>query len=245
MLDSKIQGGGSTINESHRSAGYGSPFERLVRMGSHDLKESLRMVSTYLGLLNREAREKLSEEEQGYLAYAMEGSGRLTQLIDALAKYARAAAIPIQHTHVSIESVLPPIQKKWEATAGRPIQWELNNLPTLWADVELTNDLFDRLISNAVKFTAKDKAVRISVEGAAEPGFQLLKIKDGGIGIEAEYLPTLFEPFRRIHPRKDFPGVGLGLAYCREIAELHGGRIRADSVVGEGTTIEVAFPLPS
>lgn len=202
------------------------------------------MVSTYLGLLNREAKASLNEEQQSYLAYALEGSGRLTQLIDALGKYARAAAIPIQHTEISLETVLTSLCKKWETISKRPIHWELSKLPMLWADAELVHDLFDRLISNAIKFTPEGKAIRISFEGKEEEGFTVVRITDHGIGIEPEFLSSLFEPFRRVHSRKDYPGVGLGLAYCREIVELHNGRINAESTLGQSTTIEVAFPRP-
>lgn len=203
------------------------------------------MVSTYLGLLNREAKQSLNEEQQSYLAYATEGSERLTQLIDALGKYARAVAIPIQHTEVCLESVLSSLCKKWETIAKRPIHWELGKLPPVWADAELVHDLFDRLISNAVKFTPSDKEIRISFQGHDEGGFTVIRVTDQGAGIDEQFLTSLFEPFRRVHSRKEFPGVGLGLAYCREIVELHSGRIGAESIAGKTTTIEVAFPHPS
>lgn len=221
---------------------YKSSFERLVRMGTHDLKEALRMVSTYLGLLNREAKDSLNEEQQSYLKYAMEGSTRLTHLIEALGKYARAAAIPPQHSEVSTEKVISNVCRKWETVAVRPIQWQIGKLPALWGDVELIHDLFDRLISNAIKFTPPDHQIHISIQGKEDAGFSVIRISDEGIGIGEEFMASLFEPFHREHPRKEYPGVGLGLAYCREITELHRGRIRAESQNGKGSTFEVAFP---
>jgi light-regulated signal transduction histidine kinase (bacteriophytochrome) len=114
-------------------------------------------------------------------------------------------------------------------------------LPTVPADPLLLSQLFQNLLSNAIKFHGADPP-RVHIWAVRDGEMWQFHVQDNGIGIAEEHLERIFAIFQRLHPRSRYPGTGIGLAICKKIVERHGGRIRVDSLPGEGTTFSFTIP---
>ena len=118
-----------------------------------------------------------------------------------------------------------------------------DTLPVIDGDPTLVNQLLHNLVSNALKYRPADRAARVRVtEGANASGELEIRIADNGIGIKPENLAKVFEPFARLHDRKQYDGTGIGLAICRTVCERHGWMLHAESEFGEGSTFVVTIP---
>lgn len=200
-------------------------LERFTYITSHDLKEPLRMVASYVQLLSRRYEGNLDEQADQYIAYAVEGVQRMNSLLDDLLAYSRADAQPPPMEPVDLEEVLDAtlarLASPIEANAA---QVTTGSLPTVRGNQSQLVHLFQNLIGNALKFKGQDPpAVEVRAEG--EEGVWHIQVIDNGIGVEPEHRERIFEIFKRLNPRERYPGTGVGLAICRKIAERHGGEL--------------------
>jgi signal transduction histidine kinase len=217
-------------------------LQQFAYVASHDLTEPLRMIISYLELLNDRARAKLGPEEQEFIGYAVDGAQRMQALIQDLLAYARVdtRGRPLQPT--DCERVLETVLADLKVAIGEGhAVIEHEPLPTVKGDGVQLAQVFQNLIGNAIKFHGK-AAPKVHIGARRENGEWVFKIKDNGIGIDPKNFKRIFVLFQRLHTRQEYPGTGMGLAICKKIIERHGGRIWAESKPNEGTTFFFAIP---
>ena len=218
-------------------------LERFAYVASHDLQEPLRMVTSYCQLLVRRHKAQLNAEAQEFLGFVVDGGQRAQALIGDLLSLARlnSQVRPLQP--VALEAVLADVlrQLRLQLTeSGATITHD--PLPVVAADARQMGQLFQNLISNAVKFHGpRTPAVHIGV--VEVNGFWRISVSDNGIGIESKFFERIFVIFQRLHLRTDYQGTGIGLAICKKVVERHGGRIAVESKAGKGSTF--FFTMPS
>ncbi len=216
-------------------------LEQFAYVASHDLREPLRMIGSYVALLKRRYHDKLDAEGLEFIAFASEGAARMDRLVQDLLEFSRVgrsgpppALVPIKRVLDTVLDGLTVMIRE----SGAEIQIPAD-LPTLACREGDMARLFQNLIANAVKFRAKERPAVVTVGCQAEEDGWHFTVTDNGIGIEEVYFNRIFMIFQRLHPRGDYDGTGIGLAICKKIAEGHGGRIWATSQPGVGTTIHV------
>lgn len=230
-------------------------LEQFAYVASHDLKEPLRMVTSYLQLLSRRYKDRLDQDASDFISFAVEGAERMRLLIDDLLAYSRVgsrgrALAPTDCGRV-VDTVLQNLRVAIEDSGARI---ERGELPLLAGDERQLVQLLQNLIANAIKFrgsappvvridaaalaTLRDDpsaVAGLTAEDCAEDGW-LISVADNGIGISPQFFDKIFLIFQRLHQRDEYPGTGIGLAVCKKIIERHGGRIWVDSTPGQGTT---------
>ena len=218
-------------------------LEQFAAIASHDLQEPLRMVSSYLGLLERRAGEKLNDKEKSFMHFAVDGAQRMQQMISDLLTYSRVSTHAGEFVPTDLNMVLASALANLEAARaehGASITHDV--LPTLSIDKLRFVQLFQNLIGNALKFTAPGRNPEIHVGCVRQGDGWLVSVRDNGIGIEERDFERIFELFQRLHSRSEYPGTGIGLAVCKKIVERHGGRLWPESEVGKGTTFHFTMP---
>jgi two-component system, sensor histidine kinase and response regulator len=218
-------------------------LEQFAYVVSHDLQEPLRMVGSYLALIEKRYSEKLDDKAHEFIGFAVDGAKRMQRLIQDLLTYSRVGTRGKPFAPTKCEEVLAAalanlqvaIEESHAAVTHDP-------LPTVDADETQLLQLFQNLIGNALKF-CKDKAPAIHVSAKQQAERWLFSVRDNGIGIEPQHYERIFVVFQRLHGREEYPGTGIGLAVCKKIVERHGGRIWVESQPGQGSTF--FFRLPS
>ncbi len=229
-----------TVDELARS---NRDLEQFAYVSSHDLQEPLRAVSGFMTLLETRYRDGLDERARTYIAHAVEGSKRMTQLVDGLLEYARIdsrCGRPSNcATQEALDEVLAAFRPRLEEIGARVTAADL---PVLGVDRTQMVQLFQNLLGNAVKFRRNDTPCEIDI-GAHRDGSQwVFSVRDNGIGIAAKQFDRIFLIFQRLHTREKYPGTGIGLAICKRIVERHGGRIWVESEVGVGSRFRFTLP---
>jgi signal transduction histidine kinase len=224
----------------HRS---NEDLEQFAFAASHDLQEPLRTVISFVGLLERSARSKLTGTETEYLSYIIDGSRRMRVLIDDLLRYSQVGQKPEPNQVVNLNVVLAwAIENLREGIANSGAEVSSDQLPCVFGDEGQLGLVFQNLVSNAIKYASPDTAPKVCISSLRNDGFWQIRIRDNGIGIDEAYFQLVFGAFKRLHG-KDVPGTGIGLAVCRKVIEAHGGRIWVESKIGDGSTF--CFTLPA
>ena len=202
---------------------------------SHDLKEPLRTITGFMGLINKKYSDRLDDKGRDYVARTVAASDRMRQLIDDLRSYSRVAAESHQSSAIDttrlVDEVLTNLTDAIETSGARI---EVGELPEVYGVPSLLATLVQNLIVNAIKFRGDEPpTVRITAE--REANAWRFSVQDNGIGIDPSYSDRIFKMFQRLHPRNEYPGTGIGLALCKKIVEHHSGRIWFESRPGQGT----------
>jgi light-regulated signal transduction histidine kinase (bacteriophytochrome) len=229
-----------------RVAALEADMQELVYVASHDLTEPLRMVTSYLGLLERRYGDELDDTARDFIGYAVDGAERMRALLDDLLRYSRAGGVEPARAPVDIAVVLEGVLRSLEpaiAEAGAEVTVR-GPLPVLAADPVQVGQLLQNLIANAVKFHPPERGnhVVVSAERAEVAGSWRLTVADDGIGIAPRQQERIFQVFQRLHAREEFAGTGIGLAICRRIADRLGGVVLVRSAPGEGSAFTVVIP---
>ncbi|OFY62962.1 MAG: hypothetical protein A3H98_01625 [Bacteroidetes bacterium RIFCSPLOWO2_02_FULL_36_8] len=210
-------------------------LEQFAYIASHDLQEPLRMVSSYVQMLANRFSDKLGDDGNDFINFAVDGAKRMRLLIQGLLDYSRVNTIkqyePI-NTNKLVEDVLKDLMM---VIKDKKVSIKVENLPDVFGNYVLISHLFQNLISNAIKFQSQRKP-EILVSGKNTNGQILFSIKDNGIGIEKEYFDKIFIIFSRLHSKDKYPGTGIGLAICKKIVQKHGGKIWVESKFRKGST---------
>ncbi|MFT4547603.1 MAG: PAS domain S-box-containing protein [Verrucomicrobiales bacterium] len=213
-------------------------------VASHDLQEPLRMVSSYLQLIERRYNDVLDETGREFMAFAVDGAKRMKNLIRALLEYSRIGTGGGEMELVSLAEVVKDVEgvlKMVIEESGAKLK--VNELPEVTCDRIQIAQLLQNLIGNGLKF-CRDRSPEIEISAQhddVEHAWKL-SVRDNGIGIEPEYLDRVFVIFQRLHSREDYAGTGIGLALCKRIVERHQGRIWVESEVGKGTVFSFSLP---
>ncbi len=214
-------------------------------VASHDLQEPLRKVIAFGDRLATSLGDRLDENERDYLARMQKAATRMRLMIDDLLVLSRVTTRARPFTPVDLNQVLHDVtgdlEIRIEQSGGRVV---CESLPTIQADAIQMHQLFQNLISNALKFRRPDvpPLVRISSRLAGKDAVEIL-VEDNGIGFDNKYLDRIFQPFQRLASRSEYEGSGMGLAICQKIVERHRGQITANSRPGEGATFVVTLPV--
>ncbi len=218
-------------------------LQQFAYVASHDLQEPLRMVAGFTKLLERRYKDKLDRDAQEFIHFAVDGALRMQKLIDDLLSYSRVGTHHIPFEPVDCNYLLD------QAISNLQVAIEENhaaitrgNLPTITCNGSQMVQLFQNLISNAIKFRGADSPrVHIAAERRGEEW--LFACRDNGIGIDIQYHDRIFKIFQRLHSRDEYAGTGIGLALCMKIVELHKGRIWMESELGKGATFYFTLPV--
>lgn len=218
-------------------------LEQFAYIASHDLREPLRMVTSYLQLIEKNYKGKLDKEADEFIGYAVEGAINIRNLINDLLIYSRIGTHTGNFKPVDSEDVLSHalINLKLVIQENEAVITH-DQLPVVIADQTQLLQLFQNLIDNAVKFRAKE-APRVHISCRRDNSNWVFSVQDNGIGIAPEYFSRIFQIFQRLHARREYQGTGIGLAVCKRIVERNGGKIWVESASRKGANFFFTIPL--
>ena len=222
---------------------------QFASVASHDLQEPLRMVTTYLQLLQRRYSDRLDGDAEEFIGFAIDGATRMKTLIKALLEYSRVGARSQPFAPVNCAAVLSLTLSNLEVAIQESAAIITHDpMPTVMGDQTQMIQLLQNLIGNAIKFRGeRQPMVHVAAQRRAgsshgEADSWLLSVRDNGIGIDPQYSERIFQIFQRLHSRNEYPGAGIGLAVCRRIVERHGGQIWVEPTPDQGSTIYFTLP---
>jgi light-regulated signal transduction histidine kinase (bacteriophytochrome) len=229
------------IRQARDIARFNAELEQLAYVSAHDLQEPLRMIASYLQLLERRYAEKLDSDAQTFIGYAVEGAARLQTLLHDLLILQQIGKRTRERSAVPLERV---VQKALEKTArsAESAAITCGELPEILCDEHEFRLLFENLIDNGIKYARPGSRPEVQISAEPNPDGWLISVRDNGIGIHEEYLSRIFDVFQRLHSRGQYAGTGIGLAIAKKVVEVHGGRIWAESEPGKGTTVKFTIP---
>jgi len=211
-------------------------LEQFAYVISHDLQEPLRMVSSYTQLLAKRYSNKLDADADEFITYAVDGAKRMQMLLHDLLEYSRVGTQGKPFSLVNcadiVEQAIANLKIAIEES-GASVTHDV--LPTVIGDEGQLVRLFQNLIGNAIKFR-RDEPPQVHISAQRRNYVVTFAVKDNGIGIDPQHSQSVFEIFRRLHTREEYPGTGMGLAICKKIVERHGGHISVQSKPGQGST---------
>ncbi|HMB49638.1 MAG TPA: PAS domain S-box protein, partial [Natronoarchaeum rubrum] len=217
-------------------------LEQFAYAASHDLQEPLRMVSSYLSLVERRYADELDEDGREFIEFAVDGAERMREMIDALLEYSRVETRGDPFEQVDLETVYEDaIQDLEVKIAESDAEIRADPLPEVYGDSGQLRQVFQNLLSNAIEYS-EDGPPTVHVDAERDGEEWVISVGDEGIGIDPEHVDRVFEVFNRLHTREEHDGTGIGLALCRRIVERHGGDIWVESTPGEGSTFYFSVP---
>ncbi|AEH36695.1 ATP-binding protein [Halopiger xanaduensis] len=217
-------------------------LEQFAYAASHDLQEPLRMVTSYLQLLENRYGDELDDDAEEFIEFAVDGAERMREMIDGLLEYSRVETQGDPFEPVDLNAVLADVREDLRVRIEESdADIAVEDLPTVEGDASQLRQVFQNLLTNAVQYSGDGPPqVRVSAERAGD--MWDVSVRDEGVGIDPDDQDRIFEVFQRLHGREEHPGTGIGLSLCRRIVERHGGDIRVDSEPGEGTTFSFTLP---
>ncbi len=218
-------------------------LEQFAYIASHDLQEPLRMVSSFMQLLEMKYSDKLDDTAAQYINFAVDGAERMKTLINDLLSFSRIGSEVQMNQMVNTNLVIDEVKLNLLAAieeSGAVIK--TFSLPEIQANKIQIVQLFQNLIGNAIKYRSKNKP-RIEIGCSQKNNHYNFYIKDNGIGIDDKYFFKIFVIFQRLHYKSHFSGTGVGLSICKKIIEKHGGKISLASTPGTGSTFYFTIPI--
>jgi PAS domain S-box-containing protein len=211
-------------------------LERFAYVASHDLQEPLRMVGSFLQLLQKKYQGQLDETAGQYIAFAVDGAERMKRLILDLLEYSRIGTNKEAMTNLDMNETVATVLKNFSNNTKEPgTLLRAALLPVIKANKMQITQLLQNLVGNALKYnTSPVPEIEIGYE-EKEDQWEFF-VKDNGIGIEQKFLNKIFIIFQRLHNKNQFSGTGIGLAICKKIVERHGGSIWVKSEPKHGST---------
>jgi PAS domain S-box-containing protein len=216
-------------------------LEEFANAVSHDLKEPLRMISTFLEFLDKEYSQTLDDQAREYINHALKGSDRMRHLIDDLLDYSKVGSLDhelsVLDLNKTLEDVLDNLHVVINEKSAKII---VDNLPSIKANEYQIVTLFQNLISNAIKYCKETPEVKVGY--LDDDLYCIFYVEDNGIGIDDYYKDYVFQIFNRLHSKKEFPGNGIGLAICKRIVNNLNGSIWFESIKGKGSKFFFKVP---
>ncbi len=233
-------------------------LQQFAYIASHDLQEPLRKIQSFSSLLRNKYRNELGENGLYYLERMNSAGSRMSTLIKDLLTYSQISTRQQAYSPVALDAIIAEVLNtlEWQIQE-RQAKIELPKLPVVNGDKTQLSQLFQNLLSNALKFTPPGQKPFVTIschqrQRAELPAgvipnspasqFYQIDFSDKGVGFDTRYLDRIFQVFQRLHGKDEFPGTGVGLAICQRVVENHGGAITASSVYGKGATFSVYLP---
>lgn len=211
-------------------------LEQFAYIASHDLQEPLRMVSSFTQLLEMKYGDKLDEDANEYIGFAVDGAKQMEILINDLLAYSRVTSSEDQFKEISTEKILDEVIFNMEfIIRENHVAITREPLPTIYGDYPQIKQVFQNLLANSIKYKSQ-QIPKIHISAKEEDDQWLFSFTDNGIGIDPEYSRLIFKIFKRLHTRDEYEGTGIGLAITERIILHHGGKIWVESKLGEGST---------
>ena len=217
-------------------------LERFTYVASHHLQEPLRMVTNYTQLLSQRYGQKLDQDAEDFIAYAVEGTRHMQQMLDDMLAYLQLDRQNQTFQPVNCEQILKDtLTRLQEPILQRQATVSYDPLPTITGDPTQLSQVFYHLVNNALKFHGQAPP-RIHISAQKNERETRFSVQDNGIGIAPQYLTQIFQVFQRLHHQQEYPGTGIGLAISKKIVECHGGRVWVESEPGKGSTFYFTIP---
>jgi signal transduction histidine kinase len=221
-------------------------LETFAYAASHDLKEPLRMIGLYTQLVQRNLDDQSDRSTKEYMGFVTDGVTRMERLLNDLLEYSRLGRRKGEAKNINLEEVLFVVMSNLMATMRETkASIYCNQLPAVKATMTEMIQLFQNLISNAIKFRKKDILPVIEIIHSRQGNYHVIRIKDNGIGIPEEHRERVFNIFERLHSHTEYEGTGIGLATCKKIVNNLGGDIWVQPETTEGTTFFITIPCAS
>ncbi|WP_226482853.1 PAS domain-containing sensor histidine kinase [Natrinema amylolyticum] len=217
-------------------------LEQFAYAASHDLQEPLRMITSYLQLLENRYADDLDEDAAEFIEFAVDGAERMREMTEGLLQYSRVETQGDPFEPIDLDDVLEHaienLELKIEETRA---EIESESLPQVLGDSSQLQQVFQNLISNAIEYSG-DEPPQVRIAAERDGSEYEISVRDEGIGIDPADQDQIFDVFQRLHSHEEHPGTGIGLSLCQRIIERHGGEIRVDSEPGEGATFSFTLP---
>jgi PAS domain S-box-containing protein len=217
-------------------------LEEFAYVVSHDMKQPIRTIVSYLSLLKRRHTKELSAEALEFIQYSIEGANKMSDLIRDILQYSKLEQQISNVKEVDLNRVVGKVingLKDFITTGNATVH--IGQLPTVNGNETMLNELFQNLIENGIKYNKSEKKY-VSLTVADKGQYWAFEVKDNGIGFDEQYAQQIFKIFKRLHGDEEFQGTGIGLSICHKVVENHGGKIWAHSKIGEGSTFHFTLP---
>ena len=212
---------------------------------SHDLKSPLNTVVRFAEFLQNRLKGKIDDDSEELFQYIIDGGRRMQTLIDDLLAFSRVTGGEVRLEPVDLAVLIEEVEQALRAELSDARgSIDAAELPVISGDRSMLYQLFQNLVSNAIKFRKPDEAAKVSISAQQHDSHWHIQVSDNGIGMDSQQAGSIFDVFTRLHSEEDYPGTGLGLALCKTIAtERHGGKIWVTSAPGEGSTFHILLPM--
>ncbi len=235
-LEEKVKERTKELEESNKE------LQQFAYVASHDLKEPLRMITSFLQLLERRYADQLDEDATEFIGFAVEGAKRLDEMINDLLEFSKVTRKKIEFSMVDMNKVVEQTKLNLKYVIDtNNAEINYNTLPTVYGDEILMVQLFQNIIGNSIKYRNKESP-EIDITATKESNYYHFSITDNGIGMSPKHLNRIFTIFQRLHTNEEYEGTGIGLAIAKKIVLQHDGQIWVESELGKGTTFHFTIP---
>lgn len=218
-------------------------LRQFAYVASHDLKEPLRMISSYTSLIQRRYTQHLDDSAKEFMGFITDATHRMNSLLEDLLAYSRISTHNQSKERIDMNQVLEGVLANLRLNIiQKNAQIHIDDLPEVEVSRTQMGQLYQNLIGNALKFSNNDMP-QINISSRKNGKMHIFSVKDNGIGISKEYQQKIFDMFSRLHTRQEYEGTGIGLATCKKIVERHGGSIWVESENGKGSTFFFTLPF--
>ncbi|MFA6186186.1 MAG: ATP-binding protein [Phycisphaerae bacterium] len=222
-------------------------LKNFVYIASHDLREPMRKISTFGAMLQKSLKDKIVEDDAENLGFMIEGSNRMTKMIEGLLAYSRISSKTHSVEKVNLNDIVEQL-RQFELSVLLEEKHTTIDIPQPLPDIKVDpvqiRQLMQNLIANGMKYQAKGNVPHITITSRpAADEMVRINITDNGIGVAPEFQQAIFVMFKRLHLRNEYEGTGIGLAVCKKIVERHGGKIGVESEPGKGSTFWFTVPV--
>jgi light-regulated signal transduction histidine kinase (bacteriophytochrome) len=233
-LESRVQARTAELEATNKE------LESFSYSVSHDLRAPLRAVDGYARMLEEDYSPRLDEEGRRLLTVVRDASRRMGRLIDDLLAFSQLGRqAPVRR---AFDMTALAREVVGELNGERAARVELAALPAASADPALLKQVWSNLVGNALKYSSKSKDPRVEIGARTEAAENVYWVRDNGVGFDPRYAAKLFGVFQRLHRAEEFPGTGVGLAIVQRVVTRHGGRVWAESALGEGACFYFSLP---
>ncbi|WP_290810997.1 PAS domain S-box protein [Halovivax sp.] len=220
-------------------------LEQFAYAASHDLQEPLRMVTSYLQLIERRYADEFDEDGAEFIDFAVDGADRMRDMIEGLLEYSRVERRGDPFEPIDLDAVLADVRQDLKMKIEEhEAAITAESLPRVEGDPGQLRQVFQNLLANAIEYSDDDPP-RVDISAVRNGSEVIVSVTDEGIGIDPDDSERVFEVFQSLHAQDEHSGTGIGLALCKRIVERHGGDIRVESEPGEGATFSFVLPAVS